>query len=51
MIEFLMANKTVILGVLFAVSEVLALLPGVKSNSVFTLIYNLLAKALGKTTV
>ena len=47
--DFIMANKAIILGLLFALSEALALIPGVKSNSVFMLIYNMLAKALGKS--
>jgi hypothetical protein len=37
----------IILGSLFAVSESLALIPAVKSNSVFQLIYNLLKSAVG----
>ncbi len=43
--EFILANKVVILGFLLALSEVLALVPGVKSNSVFELILNLLKSA------
>lgn len=46
--EFLLENKAVILAALFAISEALALIPGIKSNSVFTLIFNLLKAALGK---
>jgi hypothetical protein len=46
--DFLIANKVVILACLFAVSEVLALIPNVKSNSIFTLIYNGLKKVVGK---
>lgn len=38
--EFLIENYVAILVALLAVSEVLALIPGIKSNSVFTLIYN-----------
>ena len=37
-----------IAGALFAISEVLALIPSVKSNSVFQLIFNTLKKILGK---
>lgn len=37
-----------ILGVLFAISEALALIPSVKSNSVFQLIFNFLKKVTGK---
>ena len=51
MLDFLMANKEVILMALFALSEVLALIPGIKSNSVFTLIYNLVKGAVGKKEV
>lgn len=45
--EFIVENKTVILGFLFALSEVLAL-TGLKSNSVFQLIYNGLKEFAGK---
>jgi hypothetical protein len=41
-------NLVVILGALFAVSEVLALIPSVKSNSIFQLIYNGIKKIAGK---
>ena len=44
----IMENKAVILGLLFALSEVLALVPGIKSNSVFQLVVNLVKSALGK---
>lgn len=40
MLEFIFANKVIILAALFAISEVLALIPALKSNSVFTFIYN-----------
>ena len=43
--EVIIANKTVILGLLLALSEVLALVPQVKSNSVFELVVNILKKA------
>jgi hypothetical protein len=46
--EVVVANKVVILGFLFALSEVLALIPSIKSNSVFTLIVNVLKKVLNK---
>lgn len=36
-----------IFGVLWGVSEALALIPWVKSNSIFTLIYNLLKSVAG----
>lgn len=43
-------NKDVILIItaLLAVSEVLALIPGLKSNSVFTLLVNILRKIIGR---
>jgi hypothetical protein len=44
--QFLMENKVAVLGALFAISELLALIPGIKSNSVFTLIFNLLKSAV-----
>jgi len=37
--QFLIDNKALILGLLFALSEVLALFPAVKANSVFQLIF------------
>lgn len=46
--EVIIENKFVIIGFLFALSEVLALIPSIKSNSVFTLIYNALKKVSGK---
>lgn len=39
---WLQANWGLIVTVLFGLSEVLALVPGIKSNSVFQLIYNFL---------
>jgi hypothetical protein len=46
--EVIVANKVVVLGFLFALSEVLALIPAVKSNSVFQLVVNVLKKVLNK---
>lgn len=46
--EVIVTNKVVILGFLFALSEVLALIPSIKSNSVFTLVVNVLKKVLNK---
>jgi hypothetical protein len=46
--EVVVANKVVILGFLFALSEILALIPSIKSNSVFTLVVNVLKKVLNK---
>jgi hypothetical protein len=39
-ISWIQSNAAVILGLLFALSEALALIPGVDANSVFQLIYN-----------
>lgn len=38
---------TLIVTALLAVSECLALIPSIKSNSVFTLVYNVLSKIKG----
>jgi hypothetical protein len=46
--EVIVANKVVVLGFLFALSEVLALIPSVKSNSVFQLVVNVLKKVMNK---
>ena len=46
--EVLLVNKVVIIGFLFPLSEVLALIPSIKANSVFTLVYNALKKVAGK---
>jgi hypothetical protein len=46
--EVVIANKVVIVGFLFALSEVLALIPSVKANSVFQVIVNVLKKVSGK---
>ena len=37
-----------ILAIALAISEVLALIPGIKSNSIFTFIYNAIKKIAGK---
>lgn len=42
--KFLIANQVVLIGFLLVLSEVLALIPGVKSNSVFQLIVNAIKK-------
>ncbi len=42
------ANLVVALGVLFGVSEALALIPAVKANSVFQLVFTILQKLAGK---
>jgi len=46
--EVIIANKFVIIGFLFALSEVLAISPSIKANSVFQLISNALKKVAGK---
>jgi len=46
--EIILENKLVILSFLFALSEVLAIIPEIKSNSIFQLIYNSLKKVAGK---
>ena len=43
-----LSHKVEILGFLWALSEVLALVPSVKSNSVFQLVVQLLKKVAGK---
>lgn len=40
MIAFLIANKAALLALALALSEVLALIPSIKSNSIFELIVN-----------
>lgn len=42
--DFILANKVTILAFALALSEILALIPSVKSNSVFELIVNLIKK-------
>lgn len=42
--EVIIANKEVILVFLLALSEVLALVPGIKANSIFQLVVNTLEK-------
>ena len=49
MLAWLQANMPVVLGVLLAISEGLALIPGIKSNSIFQLIYNALKSFAGKS--
>lgn len=41
-----MDKLTIILGALLALSEALALIPGVKSNSIFTLVVNIIKKGV-----
>ena len=42
--DIILAHKTEILAVLLAVSELLAAIPAVKSNSVFQLVFGVLKK-------
>lgn len=46
--DFIIANKAVILAALLAVSEVLALIPGIKANSIFEAVLNGLKSMAGK---
>lgn len=46
--ELVLANKAVVFGFFFALSEVLSLIPSVKSNGVFQLIVSLGKKLAGK---
>lgn len=46
--QFIMDNLAVILTALLAISEVLALIPGIKSNSVFTFIVNVIKMLMPK---
>lgn len=42
--NFMAANQVVIIGALLAISEVLGLIPSVKSNSIFEIIVGVLQK-------
>jgi hypothetical protein len=44
MIQFIADNKAALLGAALAISEVLALIPSVKANSMFQLIFGWLSK-------
>lgn len=46
--ELVLANKAVFFGFFFALSEVLSLIPSVKSNGVFELVVSLVKKLAGK---
>ena len=48
MLEVIVANKVIILGFLLALSEVLALIPSIKANSVFQILVNAIKKVAGK---
>jgi hypothetical protein len=47
-VQFVIENKVLILGALFAISEVLALIPSIKSSGIFDFIYRTLKAAVGK---
>lgn len=44
-IQFIVDNKAIVLGFLFALSELLSLIPGVKANGVFDFIFKALQSA------
>lgn len=44
MLSYVLANKSIVLGVLFGISEALSFLPGVKANGVFQLVFGALKK-------
>ena len=47
-LELITQNITLIISVALAISEGLALIPQVKSNSIFTLVVNILKTMAGK---
>lgn len=44
MLQFVQANAVLILSILLGLSETLALIPAIKSNSVFQLVYEFIKK-------
>lgn len=44
LIAYLVANKAMILAILFFLSEALAQIPSIKANSIFQLVHSLLKK-------
>lgn len=46
--QLLIENKALVLGALFAVSELLAVIPAVKANSVFGLLHDVLMALVSK---
>lgn len=48
-ISFITGHKVELLGAALGLSEALALIPGIQSNSIFQLIVNLIKSALGKS--
>lgn len=49
LIAWFQANSAMVLGILLALSEALALIPGIKSNSVFQLVFNFLKSLVKKS--
>jgi len=45
---FIVAHKMEVLGVLLAISEVLAAIPSIKANSIFGVVVGLIKKLAGK---
>jgi hypothetical protein len=48
MVQFITDNSVLVLGALFALSELLSMIPSVQANGVFQLLFGLLKKAVGK---
>ena len=46
--EFIIAHKAEILGVLWGLSEALSFIPAVKANGVFQMVFEAIKKAAGK---
>lgn len=46
--SFLVANKVVVVSALLAISEVLAAIPAIKSNSIFELVVGFFKMIVGK---
>lgn len=44
------SDLAIVFGVLFGISEALSLIPGVKSNGIFQLVFNVLASLAGKSS-
>lgn len=47
-LQWLQSNWGMVATVLFGISEALALIPGIQSNSVFQLIFNFLKSIVGQ---
>lgn len=48
MLDFILSHKAEIFGALFALSEVIGLVPSIKSSSIFEMVYKTLKKLAGK---